>query len=137
MEGCWTLIVVGAILIVIGVINLIKTICMLHKCTQPAVACIVEVKREVADIDENYLQYGYIYIPVYEYSANGEKIRCDGKRVSANEYTYQINDTVNIRYNPKKTTEFFIEDQDVFIGVGGMFFMVGLCMVIIALMQPR
>ena len=137
MEGVWTLIVAGAVLIVIGVINLIKTICMFHKCTQPAVARIVEVKQQMTNIDEGYLQYAYIYIPVYEYSANGQKIRCEGKKPSSNEHTYQINDTVNIKYNPKETTEFFIEDQDIFMGIGSIFFMVGLCMIIIALMQPR
>ena len=98
-------IIVGVIFIVVGVFMYIKNNYLVKNCTVEAVATVVDMKQEFSTDDTGG---SYMYYPIIEYEANGNTVRVVTDNGSSTPQ-YNINDKINILYNPNKTKEYIVK----------------------------
>ena len=123
------LLIVSGLMCLVGFLVIYLGIRKKQRCTEPAVARIVDIKRS-EDTDENGKK-SYSYQPVLEYTVGVEKIRKTASVSSSKRKAYKIGDNVNIRFNPMKPKEFMTEKQKTgaFTGVFLMVIAVGIAVV--------
>ena len=124
------LLIIFAILFIgIGIFVLVQGNALAKRCTQEAVGTVVNVVREESTDSDGFTQY--TYIPVIEYKA-GERTITKQSSKGSGAPEYQINDTIDILYNPNNVEEFIIKGESntlfgiVFIVIGIIVFLVGL-----------
>jgi len=88
-------------------------------------SCSAWVKGKVVDIHRTSFSEGDAYAPVVEFRANGQNIRAKAqtqKGVNRIRVSYQVGDSVQIRYNPDRPQSFIIPGYDVnmkvILGIG-------------------
>lgn len=75
--------------------------------------CSVATKGTIVKVIKKYNRLGdstsrHIYIPVYEYMANGEQITVKSEYGSFSFKTYQVGMQAELYYNPQNPTEFYV-----------------------------
>ena len=124
---------VGIIFVGIGCFLFWKSGEDAKNCTVAAVATVVDYKEEVdTDSDSN----GWLYYPIIEYKVGSETIRVTSSKSSSFK-EYNINDKIDILYNPNKKEEYIIKGDNttkimsiVFIAIGGLVTLAGIYMAI-------
>lgn len=123
-------ILVGLILIGAGIFTYFRGNGLAQVCTEKATATIVSMREDFETTTETE-GIRYIYYPVIEYQANGSTVKAEIASGS-NPPAYSVNDTVEILYNPNKTSEFIVagENQNIvwiiLCGVGVVFIGAGI-----------
>lgn len=114
-------IILGVVLIGAGVFMYFRANELARVCTEKATATVVNMREDfTSDADTDDIRY--IYYPVIEYQANGTTIRSELSSGS-NPPAYSVNDTLQILYNPNKTSEFIVAGENqsiVWIVLGGL-----------------
>lgn len=75
--------------------------------------CSVATKGTIVKVIKKYNRLGdstsrHIYLPVYEYMANGKQITVKSEYGSFSFKTYQVGMQVELYYNPHNPTEFYV-----------------------------
>ena len=100
-----TNILVGAGLIVVGVIVILLGIRKNIRCSGRTVGRIIGV-RESQETDDEGLNH-YIYSPQFEYVVNGQIYRGEGNKGYSKPQKIQIGGNIKVYYNPQKPNESF------------------------------
>lgn len=114
--------IIGIVLIGAGIFMYFRTNELARVCTEKATATVVNMREEWTTDNTSDEGSRYIYYPIIEYTANGEKVKAEISSGS-NPPAYSINDTVEILYNPNKTSEFIVSGANqalVWIILGGL-----------------
>jgi hypothetical protein len=128
MKGAVSMGVKGVMLIVSGLMCLVGFLVVFlgykkkKRCTEPAVAEIVDIKRSEETDDKGGKSFSYR--PVLEFKVGVETVRKEAGVSSNKRKAYKIGDRVNIRFNPLKPKEFMTTKQKTgaFTGVVLMIF---------------
>lgn len=117
--------IIGIILIGVGVFTYFRSNELARVCTERTTATVVSMREDFeSSTDTDGMRY--VYYPIVEYQANGTTIKGELSSGS-NPPAYSVNDTVEILYNPNKTSEFIVagENQNItwiiFSGLGVIF----------------
>lgn len=105
---------VGIVLIGVGIFTYFRSNELAKVCTEKTTATVVSMREEFeASSDTEGTRY--VYYPVVEYQANGSTVKGEIPNAS-NPPIYSVNDTIEIFYNPNKTSEFIVsgENQSIF-----------------------
>ena len=113
------IILVGIIFLGVGCFMFFKNSNLQKVCTEETEATVVDIKEEM-NTDENGLSY--MYYPVIEYDANGEKIRVTMSSGSSTPQ-YNKNDKVSVLYNPNNVNEYIVKGEKT-TGIMSIVFMV-------------
>ena len=113
-----TNILVGAGLIVVGVIVILLGIRKNIKCSGRTVGRIIGVRESQETDDEGFNHY--YYYPQFEYVVNGQFYRGEGSTNYSNPQKIQFGDGIKVIYNPKNPSECYTKGGGVilpFIGI--------------------
>ena len=105
----------GVMLIVSGLMCLVGFLVVFlgykkkKRCTEPAVAEIVDIKRSEETDDKGGKSFSYR--PVLEFRVGVATVRKEAGVSSNKRKAYKIGDRVNIRFNPLKPKEFMTTKQ--------------------------
>ena len=100
-----TNILVGAGLIVVGVIVILLGIRKNIKCSGRTVGRIIGVRESQETDDEGFNHY--FYSPQFEYVVNGQVYRGEGNKGYSKSNKIQIGGNIKVYYNPQKPNESF------------------------------
>ena len=100
-----TNILVGAGLIVVGVIVILLGIRKNIKCSGRTVGRIIGVRESQETDDEGFNHY--YYYPQFEYVVNGQAYRGEGNKGYSKSNKIQIGGNIKVYYNPQKPNESF------------------------------
>ena len=100
-----TNILVGAGLIVVGVIVILLGIRKNIKCSGRTVGRIIGVRESQETDDEGFNHY--FYYPQFEYVVNGQIYRGEGNKGYSKSNKIRIGGNINVFYNPNKPEEHF------------------------------
>ena len=100
-----TNILVGAGLIVVGVIVILLGIRKNMRCSGRTVGRIIGV-REYQETDDEGFNH-YFYYPQFEYVVNGQIYRGEGNKGYSKSNKIQIGGNIKVYYNPQKPNESF------------------------------
>ena len=100
-----TNILVGAGLIVVGVIVILLGIRKNIKCSGRTVGRIIGVRESQETDDEGFNHY--FYYPQFEYVVNGQIYRGEGNKGYSKSNKIQIGGNIKVYYNPQKPNESF------------------------------
>ena len=120
----------GIIFIVVGIFLLINGKQKAKRCTEEIIGTIVEIKEETSTDTNGVIEY--TYYPIIEYQV-GEKTITKQSSTGSNTSKYNLNDKIDLLYNPNNIEEFIIKGDKssnyigiVFIVLGTITFFVGL-----------
>lgn len=122
--------IIGVVLIGAAVFFYFRAGELARVCTEKTTATVVNMREEMTtEADSNEIRY--LYYPVIEYEANGSKVK--GELGSgSNPPAYSVNDTLEVLYNPNKTSEFIVAGENQYFvviilgGIGVIFALVGI-----------
>ncbi len=97
--------IVGIIFLGVGVFLYFNNQYLVKNCTEEAIATVVNMEEELS-ADDNGTRY--MYYPIIEYNAGGEKVR-EKRKSGSSTPAYSINEKIMILYNPNKVKEFIIK----------------------------
>lgn len=100
-----TNILVGAGLIVVGVIVILSGIRKKIRCSGSTVGRIIGVRESQETDDEGFNHY--YYYPQFEYVVNGQVYRGEGSTSYSKPQKIQIGGGIKVIYNPKNPNECF------------------------------
>ena len=100
-----TNILVGAGLIVVGVIVILLGIRKNIRCSGRTVGRIIGVRESQETDDEGFNHY--FYYPQFEYVVNGQIYRGEGNKGYSKSNKIRIGGNINVFYNPNKPEEHF------------------------------
>ena len=100
-----TNILVGAGLIVVGVIVILLGIRKNIRCSGRTVGRIIGVRESQETDDEGFNHY--YYYPQFEYVVNGQVYRGEGSTSYSKPKKIQIGGEIKVIYNPKNPNEYF------------------------------
>ena len=100
-----TNILVGAGLIVVGVIVILLGIRKNMRCSGRTVGRIIGVRESQETDDEGFNHY--YYYPQFEYVVNGQIYRGEGNKGYSKSNKIQIGGNIKVYYNPQKPNESF------------------------------
>ena len=120
-----TNILVGAGLIVVGVIVILLGIRKNIRCSGRTVGRIIGVRESQETDDEGFNHY--FYYPQFEYVVNGQIYRGEGNKGYSKPQKIQIGGNIKVYYNPQKPNESFTK--------GGGFIMpfIGIMLIIVGI----
>ncbi len=107
-----------------------------NRCVAPAIGRVVRVNTELEERDEGHRKIKH-YVPVFQYSVNGQIIENSSNISSTEKNTYNVGDTAEILFNPSKPTEFVIKGKSAKSGsgFGGAMIILGILMIVLGLSQ--
>ena len=115
------IVLIGLLFIGTGIFTLVSGNAKAKRCSVAAVGTVIEIQKErTTDSDGNHK---YTYFPVIEYQAGDRTITkrsnsdssskfsfsIGGASVSSSKSKYNINDSIDIMYNPDNVEEFIIK----------------------------
>ncbi len=112
----------GILLIAVGIFLIIHGNGMKKRCTEPATAVVVQNVEETEFDDDNNLRY--LYYPMFEFRAGDETVTVKGKN-GQNPAEYQLQDKVELLYNPADPQEFLVKGEAGSALFGIIFIVVG------------
>ena len=125
-------VVVALVIVGIGIFMIIKENDLAKKCTVEAVATVVDFKEETNFDDD--IGISYTYYPLIEYIVDGTTILGQVSSGS-NRPAYNINDKINILYNPNKVDEFIVKNDGSSNFIGIAFIAVGAIVLILSIVS--
>ena len=138
VKGAFAMGLKGILLIVAGLICLVGFLIIYlgykkkKRCTEPAVAEIVDIKRSESTDDKG--KKSYRYRPVLEFKVGVETIRRAAGVTSSKRTAYKVGDRVNVNFNPMKPKEFMTRKQKTGAFKGIILMAVAVVIAIVALM---
>ena len=102
-----------------------------QRCTEPAVATIVDIKRDTDTDDKGNKSYSYR--PVLEYKVGVETFKRTAKVSSSDRKAYKVGTQVNIKFNPLKPKEFMTAKQKSGYGTGVILMLIALALAVVTL----
>lgn len=125
------LLIVSGIMCLVGFLVIYFGIRKKQRCTEPAVAEIVDIKR-TEDTDEKGHK-SYSYQPVLEFKVGVETIRKMASVSSSRRKAYKIGDKVNIKFNPMKPKEFMTGKQKTGAFTGALLMVIAVGIAVVTL----
>ena len=123
-----TNILVGAGLIVVGVIVILLGIRKNIRCSGRTVGRIIGVRESQETDDEGFNHY--FYYPQFEYVVNGQIYRGEGNKGYSKPQKIQIGGNIKVYYNPQKPNESFTKGGGFILPfIGIMLIIVGVILV--------
>ena len=113
-----TNILVGAGLIVVGVIVILLGIRKNIRCSGRTVGRIIGVRESQETDDEGFNHY--FYYPQFEYVVNGQIYRGEGNKGYSKSNKIQIGGNIKVYYNPQKPNESFTKGGGFILPVLGI-----------------
>ena len=121
-----TNILVGAGLIVVGVIVILLGIRKNIRCSGRTVGRIIGVRESQETDDEGFNHY--FYYPQFEYVVNGQIYRGEGNKGYSKPQKIQIGGNIKVYYNPQKPNESFTK------GGGFILPFIGIMLIIVGIL---
>lgn len=121
--------VLGVILIGVGAFFYFRNSELARVCTEPSTATVVNMREDFVSTDGEGIRY--VYYPVVQYTA-GDQTITEELGTSSNPPAYNINDTIEILYNPDKLNEFMVAGENSYIitiimgALGAVFLVAGI-----------
>ncbi|MBQ8131459.1 MAG: DUF3592 domain-containing protein [Bacilli bacterium] len=116
------MVIVSIIFIGVGSFVMIREKNDVKVCTEEAVGTVIEIVEE-EDISDDTISY--TYYPVIEYEVDGNKISGKSTTGSGNS-KYQVNDKVDILYDPNKPSHYIIKGDKTGSIIGIVFIVFGI-----------
>lgn len=117
--GPWLAYLIGGLFIAAGLFLAISTIYRNGKCTEPATAHVCRIVEE-RSYDSETGGYSVAYYPVFQFFAKDGTLVEAKATVGRGSVKCQVNDTVELRYNPDKPEQIAVS-KDIRIAVIGGF----------------
>ena len=117
----------GIIFAGIGIFLLINGNELKKRCTAETVGTVVEIVREESTDSDGDMEY--TYYPIIEYKA-GDSVINRKSSAGSSSSKYNVNDKVDILYNPNKAEEFIIKGDNSSNILGIIFIVVGIIVAI-------
>ena len=137
MKGAFVMGVKGILLMVAGLMFAVGFLLVYlavrrkQRCTEPAVATIVDIKRDTDTDDKGNKSYSYR--PVLEYKVGVETFKRTAKARSSDRKAYKVGTQVNIKFNPLKPKEFMTAKQKSGYGKGVILMLIALALAVVTL----
>ena len=122
----------GLIFVGAGVFLFIKGNDLAKRCTSSAEGTVIEIIAEDSTDDDGFTTY--TYYPVIQYIANGKNVSKKSSSGS-NPSKYNVNDKVDILYDPNKVEDYIIEGDKTTNILGIVFIVAGLAVAIIGVIK--
>jgi hypothetical protein len=103
------LLIVAGLMFLVGFIVVYSAVKRKQRCTEPAVATIVDIKRKEDTDDKGNKSYSYR--PVLEYKVGIDTYKRAARVSSSDRKAYKVGTMVNIKFNPLKPKEFMTAKQ--------------------------
>lgn len=126
---------IGAIFLCVGIIVQSNVKKLEQRCTARTEGVVVEMIAK-EKYDEDTRSTSYMWYPVFEYTVEGETLT-QYSHYGTNPPMFYEGEIIEMYYNPDKINEYFVPGQNVqmvfsiFIIIGGVFFGIGLIILII------
>lgn len=128
------IILFGLIFIGVGVFMLIKDNDLAKRCTASAEGTVVEIISEESTHTEDDGFTQYTYYPVIQYIVEGKTVSKKSSSGS-NPSKYNVNDKVDILYDPNKVEDYIIEGDKTTSFLGVIFVVAGIAVAIIGVIK--
>ena len=122
----------GLIFVGVGAFMLIKDNDLAKRCTASAEGTVIEIITEDSTDEDGFTQY--TYYPVIQYTANGKNVSKKSSSGS-NPSKYNVNDKVNILYDPNKIEDYMIDGDKTTSFLGIIFIVAGIVVAIIGVIK--
>lgn len=122
----------GLIFVGIGAFMLIKGNDLAKRCTASAEGTVVEIITEDSTDDDGFTQY--TYYPVIQYTVDGKTVSKKSSSGS-NPSKYNVNDKVDILYDPNKVEDYIIKGDKTTSFLGVIFVVAGIAVAIIGVIK--
>ena len=122
----------GLLFIGVGAFMLIIGNDLAKRCTASAEGTVVEIITEDSTDDDGFTQY--TYYPVIQYSVDGKNVSKKSSSGS-NPSKYNVNDKVDILYDPNKIEDYIIEGDKTTSFLGVIFIVAGIAVAIIGVIK--
>ena len=122
----------GLLFIGVGAFMLIIGNDLAKRCTASAEGTVVEIITEDSTDDDGFTQY--TYYPVIQYSVDGKNVSKKSSSGS-NPSKYNVNDKVDILYDPNKIEDYIIEGDKTTSFFGLIFIVAGIAVAIIGVIK--
>ena len=126
------IILFGLIFIGVGVFMLIKDNDLAKRCTASEEGTVVEIITEDSTDDDGFTQY--TYYPVIQYTVDGKTVSKKSSSGS-NPSKYNVNDKVDILYDPNKVEDYIIKGDKTTSFLGVIFVVAGIAVAIIGVIK--
>ena len=127
-------IIFGIIFIGAGIFSIVKGNELVKKCTVETTATVIQLKEESSSDSDGLISY--TYYPIIEYKV-GERTITEQGITGSNPSKYNINDKVEILYNPDKAEEFIIKGDSSSNWIGIIFIVVGVVVIIAGILKKN
>ena len=122
----------GVIFIGVGAFVFIKVNDLAKRCTAYAEGTVIEIISEDSTDDDGFTQY--TYYPVIQYSVEGRNVSKKNS-VGSNPSKYNVNDKVEILYDPNNVEDYIIKGDKTTSFLGIIFIVAGLAVAIIGVIK--
>lgn len=122
LKNALFLAIFGIVFVAIGIYLLISGNELAKRCTEETVGTVVEIVREESTDSDGYTDY--TYYPVIKYQANNQTVSKKSSTGSGSS-GYNVNDKVEILYNPNNVEEYIIKGDKSSNFIGIIFVVVG------------
>ena len=124
----------GMVVLAVGIFLFISEKGLAKRCTTEAVGTVVDIKvEENLEEDDGITRTTYTYFPIIEYNAGDKAVSKQSTTGSSGSPSYNVNDKIDILYNPNNVEEFIIKGDTtsnilsiVFIAVGVIIVFIGI-----------
>lgn len=141
-------VIIGLLFVGIGIFILVNGNEKNKRCTEETVGTVVEIKEEKSRDDDG--GYKYTYYPIIRYQAGDRTITkqsstsksssssfsIGGIGFSSSNSTYNVNDSIEILYNPNNVEEFIIKGDKSYNFIGIVFIFLGGLASILGIIKP-
>ena len=118
------LLIIEGLVLAVGFLMVYMAVKRKQRCTEPAVATIVDIKRDTDTDDKGNKSHSYR--PVLEYKVGVETFKRTAKATSKDRKAYKVGAQVNIKFNPLKPKEFMTAKQKSGYGTGILLMVIAL-----------
>ena len=116
-------IIFGIVFTIIGIFVIIKGNEQAKRCTEETVGIIIDIKEDLSTDDDG--RTIYTYYPVIQYIV-GDRTITKKSSSGSSSMAYNLNDKVDILYNPNKVEEYIIKGDKTSNIIGIVFIILGI-----------
>lgn len=116
-------IIFGIVFAIIGIFVIIKGNEQAKRCTEETVGIVIDIKEELSTDDDG--RTIYTYYPVIQYTV-GDRTITKKSSSGSSSMAYNLNDKVDILYNPNKVEEYIIKGDKTSNIIGIVFIVLGI-----------
>lgn len=129
-------ILTGLIFVGIGIYFYVNGKALSKRCTVEAVGTVVNIKvEESLEDDDGYTRTVYTFYPVIEYKAGDKTVSKQSSTGSSSSSQYNVNDKLDILYNPNDVEEYIIKGDTSSNFIGILFIVAGVVVAIVGVVK--